>query len=162
MNDPEIEGTNWFLNSYPVQETGLLNSDWTLVDESDAKLLTSVFSITPNLTKCYLEIVRWEDSGWLALNRENLFPPSLATLGLQLLDVIKFNYFFKTVNSITYSVFQSYVDALYQQDNEVFSFSAANHFMTAVSRSSIQFLDFTNSNQHFSYMKTRHKILLIT
>lgn len=57
--------------------------------------------------------------------------------------------------------FQNYVDALLDQDTEVFSFSAANHFMTAVSQSNIQFLDFTRSNQHGICMKACHKKLLI-
>lgn len=57
--------------------------------------------------------------------------------------------------------FQSYVDAVNDTNTEVFSLSAASHFLAAVSASNIQFLDFEKSNQHFHNMKAEHKKLFI-
>lgn len=141
----------------------VLRLETRLVDEADAELLRAVLSRTTNLTKCYLDIVHWEDAGWLALPTTNLFPPSLSTLGLQLHEVMKFSWVLSRMicNSMNYN-FQSYVDAMNDQDTEVFSFPAATHFLAAVGGSNIQFLDFRKSNQHFNNMKARHKKLLIT
>lgn len=71
----------------------VLRLETTLVDAEDAQLLAAVFSYVPNLIKCYLDIVHWKELGWLSLPKENLFPPFLTTLGLQLHRVKNSNRF---------------------------------------------------------------------
>lgn len=53
------------------------------------------------------------------------------------------------------------MDAIKDQDTEVFSHHAATHFMTAVSHSNIKFLDFEKSNQFCNNMKSCHKKLFV-
>lgn len=65
-----------------LSATGILVSELrletTLVDEEDVKLLSQLFAVIPQVTKCYLDIVRFEDVGLLSLP-SNLFRVALAS-----------------------------------------------------------------------------------